>query len=132
MRGKTRPAGAPFPRPGGASMRPPQNAGENRAGIGLVERQVDASMRPPQNAGENPKRRLTARMGRPSFNEAPAECGGKRRHSRDCQSFRKEASMRPPQNAGENAVGVAICGTQGDASMRPPQNAGENCRGSCR
>ena len=36
-----------------ASMRPPQNAGENALGLAIDEVFNGASMRPPQNAGEN-------------------------------------------------------------------------------
>ena len=42
-------------------------------------RAVDASMRPPQNAGENDGECYYADTDCVSFNEAPAECGGKRR-----------------------------------------------------
>ena len=84
------------------------------------------------------------------FNEAPAECGGKRKSTWTAR-VRWTPSMRPPQNAGENsAPGVvrnlddppfneapAECGgkqeytrlnrlNRSDPSMRPPQNAGEN------
>ena len=60
-------------------MRPPLNAGENHANIcseaaGLRH----ASMRPPLNAGENLERRAARRWLGSSFNEAPAERGGKR------------------------------------------------------
>ena len=37
-----------------------------------------------------------------SFNEAPAECGGKPEQPHERAGVRDVASMRPPQNAGEN------------------------------
>ena len=45
-------------------------------GVPVGERQR-ASMRPPQNAGENIQNRIIIQCGSAGFNEAPAECGGK-------------------------------------------------------
>ena len=60
-----------------ASMRPPQNAGENPILAASRSNAGGASMRPPQNAGENRTARASRRRPRCRFNEAPAECGGK-------------------------------------------------------
>ena len=58
-------------------MRPPLNAGENRAQCRLRATRRWASMRPPLNAGENATF-FSARFGVVGrFNEAPAERGGK-------------------------------------------------------
>ena len=69
---------------------------------------------------------MRSRPSGPSFNEAPAECGGKHEQLMDAIAFTVFASMRPPQNAGENwqVNGSEIARIL--ASMRPPQNAGEN------
>ena len=110
-----------------------------------------ASMRPPQNAGEDSKRTFWVCRVRSSFNEAPAERGGRLHESspvlerQTLASMRppqnageddrshmpkgkaaRMASMRPPQNAGEDAVLEAACSREHRASMRPPQNAGED------
>ena len=53
MRGKTRPRLRWSAKARTASMRPPQNAGENPEAVCLAEVDRLASMRPPQNAGEN-------------------------------------------------------------------------------
>ena len=101
MRGRTALARAIDEQLGPASMRPPQNAGENQSDHGRAAAQVRASMRPPQNAGEN---LLWHQHG-----------------------FRVDAaSMRPPQNAGENDIIDIRLALRVEASMRPPQNAGEN------
>ena len=64
---------------------------------------VDASMRPPQNAGENLVFIRDEYLSQERFNEAPAECGGK--PATAARRFaRGHASMRPPQNAGENGA----------------------------
>ena len=60
-----------------ASMRPPLNAGENIAPDVASLYVAYASMRPPLNAGENAARRRAGGPPSPSFNEAPAERGGK-------------------------------------------------------
>ena len=84
-----------------------------------------ASMRPPQNAGENVSYSYRPESQRDCFNEAPAKCGGEHDVGRGVGGD-VLASMRPPQNAGENVGhqrrGYGRC----SASMRPPQNAGEN------
>ena len=66
-------------REGIASMRPPLNAGENRSSMVRVDCAAAASMRPPLNAGENAAAGSAATPRR-SFNEAPAERGGKLGH----------------------------------------------------
>ena len=53
MRGKTVSGGRMRPVETDASMRPPQNAGENKHTGCLPPSWMLASMRPPQNAGEN-------------------------------------------------------------------------------
>ena len=63
---------------------------------------------------------------KPCFNEAPAECGGKRRERGGRPRRVGRASMRPPQNAGENESAERPTDEDARASMRPPQNAGEN------
>ena len=70
-----------------ASMRPPQNAGESSATVEVQDMSAEASMRPPQNAGESSllTNRLFKRI--TSFNEAPAERGGKSRRSAGGVSF---------------------------------------------
>ena len=82
MRGKTSPESDALGVERGASMRPPQNAGENRGH--------------PRRLGP-PRRR---------FNEAPAECGGKQAVFGGVNQA-LAASMRPPQNAGENPDNAA-------------------------
>ena len=62
-----------------ASMRPPQNAGEDHAlGLGVRAGNVLASMRPPQNAGEDWRPSPSRARGSGGFNETPAERGGRR------------------------------------------------------
>ena len=61
-----------------ASMRPPQNAGEDNEGDDADNRRDDASMRPPQNAGEDQCARARPCRASASFNETPAERGGRR------------------------------------------------------
>ena len=56
MRGKTTIRAAPVRMQDAASMRPPQNAGENLDASHHHRARLDASMRPPQNAGENRRR----------------------------------------------------------------------------
>ena len=111
-------------------MRPPLNAGENRAPSGartaagstsfneapaerggkpLARRplrvDVQASMRPPLNAGENAANAAMRPDPQPGFNEAPAERGGKLRTTPNAgHPLFANASMRPPLNAGENAA----------------------------
>ena len=63
---------------GDASMRPPLNAGENRAERGQLGADNSASMRPPLNAGENTDDTRRVLLALERFNEAPAERGGKR------------------------------------------------------
>ena len=58
-------------------MRPPLNAGENDSAVLVGSRGQIASMRPPLNAGENCRSQARRRSRRRSFNEAPAERGGK-------------------------------------------------------
>ena len=82
-------------------------------------------MRPPQNAGEDGPTSRRCRCRSSSFNEAPAERGGRLRHGR-ARRRAARASMRPPQNAGEDAVDDVRRRLLLDASMRPPQNAGED------
>ena len=65
-----------------------------------------ASMRPPQNAGESLVEVLPTQAHSDSFNEAPAERGGKFRRARGGVGSRL-ASMRPPQNAGESLPAVS-------------------------
>ena len=60
-------------------MRPPLNAGENAAGVGALGADEIASMRPPLNAGENALFGSARWKSSSSFNEAPAERGGKPR-----------------------------------------------------
>ena len=85
-----------------------------------------ASMRPPQNAGENTTPTCIRRDRRRGFNEAPAECGGKQPNPDGFTRLSDAASMRPPQNAGENLRSRHHRVDPRRASMRPPQNAGEN------
>ena len=85
-----------------------------------------ASMRPPQNAGENVASTTPFATRSMCFNEAPAECGGKRHVRHHAADVRGLASMRPPQNAGENPGEHHAPRIRHIASMRPPQNAGEN------
>ena len=59
-------------------------------------------MRPPLNAGENSLSSNPNLPRGPSFNEAPAERGGKLRARLDERVQERHASMRPPLNAGEN------------------------------
>ena len=58
-------------------MRPPQNAGEDRAATAWHDGRTNASMRPPQNAGEDSSCRTKSSAASSSFNEAPAERGGR-------------------------------------------------------
>ena len=58
-------------------MRPPLNAGENRAGWTRLDLPQHASMRPPLNAGENYLGQARSSAACQCFNEAPAERGGK-------------------------------------------------------
>ena len=135
---------------GGASMRPPLNAGENRDAQIDGYRAAVASMRPPLNAGENLRPIFSLDATRGCFNEAPAERGGKQPVAQVDPRFvggfneapaerggkleriaRKrggalDASMRPPLNAGENLLRDAAHDALRRASMRPPLNAGEN------
>ena len=88
-------------------MRPPLNAGENMHYSGIdVKTFFWASMRPPLNAGENLNEGSRAEIAPPtlSFNEAPAERGGKRSGRRRSGLGLNEASMRPPLNAGKTAT----------------------------
>ena len=104
--GKPLPA-TPARHAGHASMRPPQNAGENGAEAPFDFTDEAASMRPPQNAGENSV-------------------------ELDALPHQVVASMRPPQNAGENPLSASQRSSTSVASMRPPQNAGENSASSAR
>ena len=90
MRGKTAVAALLVREDGNASMRPPQNAGENGFWVLTQRGGSTASMRPPQNAGEN------------SLDE-------------DFPAAFEVASMRPPQNAGEN---VPVAGEQPVRDLR--------------
>ena len=83
-------------------------------------------MRPPQNAGED--RLGAAALARKdgSFNEAPAERGGRLGRDPRLDVLHRDASMRPPQNAGEDFGWRLLGGVSAAASMRPPQNAGED------
>ena len=91
-----------------ASMRPPQNAGEDDSNNPLGNWVLLASMRPPQNAGED------------NLDGAA------------WPRLQIAASMRPPQNAGED-LELALPRIAVDvASMRPPQNAGEDCEATPR
>ena len=70
-------------------MRPPLNAGENRGCTSVSCAVKEASMRPPLNAGENVVLRVLVERHSSSFNEAPAERGGKRVwHLRGAGEFR--------------------------------------------
>ena len=60
-----------------------------------------------------------------SFNEAPAERGGKCVVANG-RIVVADASMRPPQNAGESTHPYHDEERGSVASMRPPQNAGES------
>ena len=114
-----------------ASMRPPLNAGENDVVASAPWDSSQASMRPPLNAGENHTSAAKWCRAARSFNEAPAERGGKRRRGHRRVRPRR-ASMRPPLNAGENPLDAPPAALQRLASMRPPLNAGENCRSARR
>ena len=85
-----------------------------------------ASMRPPQNAGGNRARREKQTRDQKGFNEAPAKCGGESERTRAEPSGSPVASMRPPQNAGGNLECIVRIASRAVASMRPPQNAGGN------
>ena len=61
-------------------------------------------MRPPLNAGENCGGSLAGQDTGRSFNEAPAERGGKQDFPVLDGQEAQIASMRPPLNAGENST----------------------------
>ena len=90
-----------------ASMRPPLNAGEDIDSMDDEDLKGFASMRPPLNAGEDKQRRTLETRLPHSFNEAPAECGGRRQKERR-YAQRSVASMRPPLNAGEDKVDSVV------------------------
>ena len=91
---------------------PAERGGKRRTDVHLLggHGQRGASMRPPLNAGENTRCKVCKRRraaGKPGFNEAPAERGGKLRRSATVPAAPLRAfgaSMRPPLNAGENRV----------------------------
>ena len=76
-------------------------------------RSVSFNEAPAERGGKRPSRRRAACAAR-RFNEAPAERGGKPGR-RPQHPDRRRASMRPPLNAGENrrASPTARCGAGG-------------------
>ena len=60
-----------------ASMRPPQNAGENACGHCGFLRRGPRFNEAPAECGGKPEYAAWARRRASCFNEAPAECGGK-------------------------------------------------------
>ena len=85
-------------------------------------------MRPPQKTGENLRSRLYAHAIIPSFNEAPAENGGKLGNERQCMKV-LAASMRPPQKTGENGGPAAARLDVGQCFNEAPAENGGKQRG---
>ena len=85
-----------------ASMRPPLNAGENKVTCFLKRKRERSFNEAPAERGGKPAAGAATVGLVDSFNEAPAERGGK--PPRACAWWRAcvPASMRPPLNAGEN------------------------------
>ena len=84
-----------------------------------------ASMRPPLNAGENPPVPAASRSSRTSFNEAPAERGGKRSGRLRRRRRPRRFNEAPAERGGKQGNG-GEAHRRLLASMRPPLNAGEN------
>ena len=135
----------------GASMRPPQSAGEdataNRGTVSTkcrfneapaicggrpppsppaISRHELASMRPPQSAGEDRWRRLKAIGEQHRFNEAPAICGGRRVHWRAPPRDTMPRFNEAPAICGGRHLDKVQRPPARHASMRPPQSAGED------
>ena len=87
---------------------------------------VAASMRPPQNAGENTRRLRTPPVEPRGFNEAPAECGGKPVWHDGREGDAACFNEAPAECGGKPARALYDAYVTWAASMRPPQNAGEN------
>ena len=113
------------PRGRRASMRPPQNAGENGERLLQAPAQAHCFNEAPAECGGKPRRPICSALHWTRFNEAPAECGGKRRRSRTASARRRRFNEAPAECGGKRAQKKRQAGEQ-PASMRPPQNAGEN------
>ena len=86
-----------------------------------------ASMRPPQNAGEDVRHWGSSGSRSRCFNEAPAERGGRPfvRAARDILIVRG-FNEAPAERGGRQPRDGALPEFVAVASMRPPQNAGED------
>ena len=83
-------------------------------------------MRPPLITGENLRIPSGWTLPVTSFNEAPADHGGKRDREALYSQAGGKASMRPPLITGENLCLQAPTTIFSGASMRPPLITGEN------
>ena len=83
---------------------PAERGGRRLDELAIRGLRMVASMRPPQNAGEDTDARHFAGACIPRFNEAPAERGGRRHYAERLARDERDASMRPPQNAGEDGA----------------------------
>ena len=85
-------------------MRPPLNAGENHRVDPVRRGGVVPSMRPPLNAGENKLDADDVNRRIATFNEAPAERGGKPRRWSRRRGSRSPFNEAPAERGGKLGV----------------------------
>ena len=112
-------------------MRPPQITGENTATTGAAVAWWPSFNEAPADHGGKLGEPGNYAVVRRSFNEAPADHGGKRPELSPPPCPPDPASMRPPQITGENSAWTNFAHKRGTCFNEAPADHGGKRRASC-